>query len=194
MIPILILAAGESSRMRGRDKLLEIIDGEPLLRRQVRAAGAAGLDVWVALPAPDQPRVEVLDGVAHHPLFLPGSSEGMGGTLRDGVAALPPCSRFMVLAADLPGLTTEDFATMAEAVPQAGGIIVATAASGNLGHPVVFDARLRPDFAMLSGDEGAKRVVRAHKSKMRTLALPGDHATRDLDTPEEWAEWRAEQD
>jgi len=27
---------------------------------------------------------------------------------------------------------------------------------------------------------------------MLTVPLPGDHATRDLDTPEDWADWRRE--
>ena len=48
MIPILILAGGASSRMQGRDKLLEDVDGVPLLRKQVliaAATGASGVDV-----------------------------------------------------------------------------------------------------------------------------------------------------
>ena len=113
MIPVLVLAAGQSSRMRGADKLLEPVAGQPLLRRLAQAALDAGLAPWIALPAPDHPRVRALEGLACHPLFLPGSAEGMGGTLRDGVAALPPCPRFLIMAADLPGLTSADLARMA---------------------------------------------------------------------------------
>ncbi|WP_370162833.1 NTP transferase domain-containing protein, partial [Limimaricola soesokkakensis] len=38
VFPLLILAAGRSSRMRGADKLAQEINGVPLLRRQVAAA------------------------------------------------------------------------------------------------------------------------------------------------------------
>ena len=93
--PVLILAAGNSSRMRGADKLLEPVGGQPLLRRVVEAAIAAGLEAWVALPRLDHPRSVALEGLDFHPLVLGGSAEGLGGTLREGVAALPPCSRFM---------------------------------------------------------------------------------------------------
>ena len=41
-------------------------------------------------------RQQALAGLDHVPHYLPGSAEGMGGTLRDGVAALPPCPRFPV--------------------------------------------------------------------------------------------------
>lgn len=191
-IPILLLAAGQSSRMRGRDKLMEAVEGRPLIRLQVERALAAGLDPWVALPCPDHPRARALAGLAHHPLVLPGSAEGMGGTLREGVAALPACPRFLVMAADLVALTSADLAAVAAAPFGAALVLVATDATGQLGHPVAFAADLRPAFAQLSGDEGARRVVRANRARMKTVALPGDHATRDLDTPEDWDAWRRE--
>jgi CTP:molybdopterin cytidylyltransferase MocA len=178
--------------MQGRDKLMEPVAGEPLIRRQVAAALAAGLSPFVALPAADHPRARALTGLPHHPLFLPGSAEGMGGTLRDGVAALPPCPRFLILAADLPGITAADLAAVAGADPRGALVLVATDATGAFGHPVAFDASLRPAFAALSGDEGARALVRANRARMRRIPLPADHATRDLDTPADWAAWRAE--
>lgn len=191
-IPILLLAAGKSARMRGRDKLMEPVAGRPLIRLQVERALAAGLDPWVALPAPDHPRARALEGLPHHPLILPGSAEGMGGTLREGVAALPDCPRFLVMAADLVALTPADLATVAQAPFGTALIVIGTDAAGALGHPVAFAAELRPAFAALGGDEGARGVVKANRARMTAVPLPGDHATRDLDTPEDWAAWRAE--
>jgi CTP:molybdopterin cytidylyltransferase MocA len=52
---ILILAAGASSRMAPRDKLLEQIDGQPLIARSLRTALATGLPVTLTLP-PDRPK------------------------------------------------------------------------------------------------------------------------------------------
>ncbi|WP_370741664.1 NTP transferase domain-containing protein, partial [Pseudooceanicola lipolyticus] len=40
-MPILLLAAGQSARMRGRDKLMERVEGRPLIRRQADIARAA---------------------------------------------------------------------------------------------------------------------------------------------------------
>ena len=52
---IVILAAGRSSRMRGGDKLLEEIEGTPLILRAVRAALRVAPEVVVTLP-PASPR------------------------------------------------------------------------------------------------------------------------------------------
>lgn len=191
-LPVLLLAAGRSSRMGGCDKLMEPVGGVPLILRQARAVVAAGLDLSVALPGPDHPRARALEGMPHRPLGLPGSAEGLGGTLRDGVAALPGTGRFMILAADLPGITSEDLARVAGTDPGAARVVIATDAAGALGHPVLFDGSLRAAFAALSGDDGARAIVRSQKGAILTVALPCDHATRDLDTPEDWARFRAE--
>ncbi|MCV6595140.1 MAG: NTP transferase domain-containing protein, partial [Silicimonas sp.] len=67
MSPLLALpAAGASSRMRGRDKLLEPIGGVPLLRRQALAALTTGCPVLVTLPEGNEPRRAALEGLALH--------------------------------------------------------------------------------------------------------------------------------
>ena len=78
MFPLLILAAGASSRMRGDDKLAMTIDGVSLLRRQVIAGIAAGARVHVAL-RPDDPRAALLDGLDVARFEIAASAEGMGG-------------------------------------------------------------------------------------------------------------------
>ena len=56
VVHILILAAGASSRMRGRDKLLQPIRGKPILRMVVDMALATGAPVMVTLPPASGPR------------------------------------------------------------------------------------------------------------------------------------------
>jgi CTP:molybdopterin cytidylyltransferase MocA len=194
MTPILILAAGRSSRMGGRDKLAEPVGGVPLLRQKALAALATGEPVFAALPGPDHPRAALLDGLTVTRLYPAGAAEGMGGSLRDSVAALPPCGGFLLLLADLPEIDTSHLNTLLAAPDKRPGALIwhGSDAAGNLGHPVLFDSSLRPEFATLGGDIGARPIVRAHKDRLAVVTLPGTVATRDLDTPEDWAAWRAE--
>ena len=68
-------------------------------------------------------------------------------------------------------------------------IIRATTEDGHPGHPVIFPAALLPEMAALRGDAGARDLLSRHP--VRFLALPGSRAVTDLDTPEDWAAWRA---
>lgn len=192
MTPILILAAGQSSRMRGTDKLLEIVDGLPLIQRQARRALATQSPVFITVPALDHPRADAVNSVGAKLIPVPDANLGMAQSLKAGVAALPRCPRFMVVLADLVGLDTPDFERMLEIETGPSSLIIrGTDINRNAGHPIVFDASLRPEFAELSGDTGAASIVRAHKPKTKLVSLPKDHATLDLDTPEDWAAYRA---
>ncbi len=192
MIPILILAAGQSSRMRGADKLLEPVDGMPLIRQRALTALAASPVVFIALPAVDHPRA---DRVADLPVTLiavPDAGGGMAVSLRIGVASLPKCNHFMVLLADMPEITKDDLCHMLALLDADHLIWRGSDATNTPGHPIIFGASLRSDFADLTGDMGARAIIARNATRTRLVRLPGRHATCDLDTPEQWADWRRE--
>jgi molybdenum cofactor cytidylyltransferase len=186
--PILILAAGQSSRMRGPDKLAERIDGTPQLTRITAAACSVSPRVYVALTTARQALIAHLPAT---PLILPGSAEGMGGTLRDGVAALPACECFMVVLADIPDLSAADMRAVLQGPAQSAESLIWRGATpdGQPGHPILFHASLRPQFATLAGDSGGEAIVKPLRARTWTTPLP--HARADLDTPEDWAQWRS---
>ncbi|MBO9437260.1 nucleotidyltransferase family protein [Sulfitobacter sp. KE29] len=195
-LPVILLAAGASTRMRGRDKLMEDIGGEPLLRRQARLARGIG-PVTVALPPAPHPRYTALSGLDITPLPIPDAAEGMGASLRRAFAALPlDTPAAMVLLADMPALEARDLARLAAAVDLTGETLIwrATTEDGKPGHPIVFAAALFDQLKQLRGDDGGRAVVRAAADRMQLVPLPGQRARRDLDTPEDWAAWRAEQE
>lgn len=190
-LAVALLAAGRARRMRGRDKLLEMVDGEPLLRRAARRVLAAAVGpVAVTLP-PDAPaRAAALANLNLTRLEVVDAAEGMAASLRaagrwaEEIAA----EGLMLCPADLPDLTVEDFRSLAAAFDPTDSPLRATAADGTPGHPVVFPARLLGSFTDFAGDIGARALLQENPPTM--LALPGTHATTDLDTPEDWSHWR----
>ncbi|MBQ2263298.1 MAG: nucleotidyltransferase family protein [Loktanella sp.] len=193
MIPVLILAAGASRRMRGADKLLEQVDGMPLLRRQVMMAQTSGQPVFAALPGPDHPRAAVISDLDVTLLTVPEAAEGLSATMRAAVAQLPACPAFMILLADLVAITGDDLGTMLQARDHAPDHLIWRGATedGKPGHPIIFDASLRPGFADLTGDHGGAVIIRAHQAQTCLVPLPGQRARLDLDTPEDWENWRS---
>jgi len=192
MTPILILAAGASSRMRGADKLLELVDGRPLLATMCERALATDRPVFVALPTMDHPRAAVLPkGV--RPLIVSQANEGMGATMRGAVALLPDCAAFMLLLGDLPEISSNDIEMIWTARDLYPDHVIWRGATtqGKPGHPIVFDASLRPKFADLRGDTGGEDLVKPLQSQTHLTRFDTDRARLDLDTPEDWAAWRA---
>lgn len=194
-IAIMIPAAGASSRMNGRDKLLEPVDGVPLLLRQAHVALACDCDVLVTVPpgAAGQKRRDLLrpsDRLSVQ--VIEDAQEGIAASLRAGAAWAREngLDALMIVLADLPDLGRDDLQKLMQvAVEKPDLVIRAVDQNGCPGHPVIFPARLFSALAGLSGDQGARDLLR-HEDVV-TLPLAGDRATTDLDTPEAWARWRA---
>lgn len=184
---ILVLAAGASSRMRGADKLLEEIDGTPLILRTVRAACAVSDAVIVALPARDRARRAWLGDVPAQ--LVDVEARAMSASIRAGVAACD-ADALMIHLADMPEIGPAELGRVAAAWRSGDApILRATAQDGTPGQPVVFARALFAELGALGGDAGAREVIARHGAD--TAALPGRAALTDLDTPEAWAAWRA---
>ena len=187
---IAIPAAGASSRMRGRDKLLEPVDGVPLLRRQTMAAVNTGHPVLVLIP-PGSPRAQALAGLNAKIAIVENAREGMAASLRQAVVSLHKDQPLAILLPDVPGVTTKDIAEILTAFSQASPpqITRASDPDNRPGTPLVLPFKIARRFATLSGDEGGRSILADHPVSLH--AFPDTRATHDLDTPEDWADWRA---
>lgn len=189
-----LLAAGGSTRMRGRDKLMEDVGGEVLLARQLRVAQGFAADVLVALPPDHALRLAIVRNAGASPVTVQTAEPGMGAS----IAALATealkmdADALLLMLADMPDIDTDDISALLSTAADAGGetIVRAASADGVAGHPVVFPRVTFPALGRLRGDRGARDVI-ADSSAVTLVPLQGRRALTDLDTPEEWAAWRA---
>ncbi len=178
--------------MRGGDKLLERIDGVDLISLVTGRALATGAPVFVTVPTDSHERTRAL---AARPVTLVpvhDAASGMAASLRAGVRSLPEgVQGVLVLPADMPEVTTEDLNLMLTHFAELGARhpLRATDAAGRRGNPVILPARLFARLARLRGDTGARVLLDGENTCF--IRLPDDHATTDLDTPEDWIAWRA---
>jgi len=195
-IEAVLLAGGRSTRMRGRDKLLEEVDGAPLLRLQAQRLVGADTDaVHVILPENMPKRLAALaelEGITPHVSKL--TEEGMAGSIRAGLAACDPeADGILFVLGDMPDVSARDINAVISAFDpdENRTIIRACDSDGVPGHPVLFGRRFFESLATLSGDEGARRVIKAAPECVVDVPTSGFGATTDLDTPESWEVWRA---
>lgn len=189
--------------MRGTDKLLEEVEGVPILARTAHAALEADLGpVLVGLRPDNEKRRKVLEDLNVTIVDIPDADLGMSATLRRGAAealafALQhkeddyEYTGMMILLPDMPEITMADLREMEQAFTSSGGTSVrACTTDGNLGHPTIFNANALGSFEFLTGDKGAAEIF--DQDSWIPFALPGNRARRDLDTPEDWENWRTE--
>ncbi len=188
-----VLAAGSSSRM-GKNKLLFDLDGEPVVRRAVCRAAAAGLDPVIAVLGHEAELVRrELDGLAPPCRIVvnPDYTRGINSSLKAGIVALPAsASAAVVLLADMPFVTPEMIATLVARYRATGAPLVISDYDGVNAPPMLYDRALFPELQTMEGEGCGKVVVRRHRTEAVVVAWPAIALT-DLDVPGDYERVRS---
>ena len=180
---VAILLAAGSSRRFGGDKLRAPYRGKPLVEHALGAlAGCPGVAETLLVVRPDTPPASARPGVRLVP--NPAYAEGMGTSLRTGVAAAPEdADAYLVALADMPGTSPSLVATLLARWAAARERIVVPVHHGHRGHPVIFPARFRAALLSLSGDVGARGILAAHAADVEEVPVDDPAVLFDVDLP-----------
>src|SRR6185437_9349687 len=180
----IVLAAGASTRF-GSAKQLVRIAGRPMLHATVtRAVEVAGNAVIVVLGARAD---ELAPLLSHSPATVVINRdwrEGIGSSIRAGVARLPAaCSGVLLALADQVAVTAQDLQRLVGAWRRQPEYVVASLYSGAVGVPAIFPRSRFRELAELRGDTGARMLL--HRNPDRVVRVPMESAALDIDTPED---------
>lgn len=177
----IVLAAGGSTRFDGIKQLVEL-EGRSLLKRAVETAtGVCGERTFVILGLKAQKLKRELANFEVTTVINEGWEYGLATSLRAGIAALPGAAAgVLILFCDQPFIREQQLRELIGEWQRHPGKIIAAAYNGILGVPVLFPARYFSEFALLSGDRGAKAILERHPEEIIAVDLP--EAARDIDT------------
>ena len=183
-----LLAAGTSSRYGGRNKLLEPVDGEPMVGRSARTLVDPGLDPVIVVLGHEADRVRAtLADVDAELQFVvnPDYADGQATSVAAGVAALPDDVDAAVFAlGDMPWVRPGTVDALVDAYRVGVGTALAAAFEGQRGNPVLWDTRHFDALADQSGDVGGRDLLLSTDGA--ALVETGDPGVRrDVDRPDD---------
>jgi molybdenum cofactor cytidylyltransferase len=186
-IAAIVLAAGRSSRMGDRNKLLATVDGAPLITHAVDALLATSVRPVVVVTGHDADAVRAaLAG--RDVLFTHNArwAEGMSTSLRAGLAQLgEDIDGALVALGDMPRVRAAHLEALAGAFdPAAGRAICVPTWERRRGNPVLFARRFFPEMRLVEGDTGARALLEKHAAAVCHVPMPDRGVTLDVDTPE----------
>jgi molybdenum cofactor cytidylyltransferase len=180
-----ILAAGRSTRMAPRNKLLETIGERPVIARVADTALASGVKPVVVVAGFEAGRIaEALRGLDVACVHNPDFATGLSTSLRAGLAALPAdCDGALILLGDMPFVKTGDLAALIAAfAAKDRNSICVPVRHGRVGNPVLWGRAYFPEMMRLSGDAGAKRLLEVHRERITEIEAVSDGIFADIDT------------
>lgn len=186
-IAAIVLAAGRSSRMGERNKLLATVDDAPMVTHAVDAFLATSVRPVVVVTGHDEGPVRAaLAGrdviFVHNPRW----SEGMSTSLRAGVAQLSEdIDGAFIALGDMPRVRPAHIEALAGAFDPAGGRAICVPTwERRRGNPVLFARRYFPEMRVIEGDTGARALLEKHAAAVCHVPMPDRGVTLDVDTPE----------
>ena len=191
MIAAVVLAAGLSRRM-GQAKLLMPVGGRAIIRYVVESVLAGGVDsVWVVTGPDVEPIEAALAGFEVQIVVNPAPEEGQAGSVRTGIAALPPSVEAVLIAlGDQPSLAPSIIPALLAARRTSPKLIVAPRYRDGQGNPVLFKREIFPELLRLTGDQGARPIIQKEPARVEwvELDLP---MPPDVDTLDDYEKIRA---
>ncbi len=185
---ILILAAGQSSRLGSPKQLLQY-QGTSLIRIVAQTAldseigsvtivlGANANKIGSELVMPGLRLIENSDW-----------EEGMASSIRAGVKAItdqdPDTDGIMILVCDQPHLEGAILKQLLQVQRDTGLPVAASVYQGKTGTPAVFHKSFFPLLMELKGDTGARKLFLEHSSQV--ALVPFEEGIIDIDTKEDY--------
>jgi molybdenum cofactor cytidylyltransferase len=186
-VAAIILAAGRSTRMGAVNKLIAEIGGKPLVRLAAEQALASQAKPVIIVTGHQQDRVAAaLEGLPLRLVHNPDYAEGLGTSLRTGIAAVPEnVDGAIVLLGDMPQVDAALIDKLVGAFdPELGALVVVPTIDGKRGNPVVWSRRFFSELMAISGDVGARHIIGNYSEVVAEVPVTGNAVFADIDTPE----------
>jgi len=191
-----VLAAGMSSRFGESNKLLAMIDGEPLVRHALRSFLDSGLTpVFVVVGHESQAVREAVGGTGATVIDAPEYEQGQSVSVGAGTAAAAETNAVaaVFLPGDMPFVDPATIRTLISVYDAGVGDALAPAFDGRRGNPVLFDRRHFDKLRRIEGDVGGRRVL-LESDEAALVAVEDNGIQIDVDTQAQLAQQRQNRD
>jgi molybdenum cofactor cytidylyltransferase len=191
VIPVIVLAAGKSSRMGRPKATLPLDGGDTFLTRIVRTFTAAGVEDVVVVVGHDADaivgsfaNVDVVARFVENTNYEQGQLSSLVAGLR--VVDRPGVVAVLVTLVDVPLVSEATVRAVVERYRETRAPIVRPVRGDEHGHPVLIDRSLFDALRHADPAVGAKSIIRANVSTAGDVAVEDTGAFVDADTPDDY--------
>ena len=186
-VAAVVLAAGRSTRMGAVNKMIAEIGGKPLVRIAAEQALASKASPVIVVTGHEREKVEAaLKGLNVRFANNPDYAEGLGTSLRTGVASVPTeADGAVILLGDMPQIDAKLIDRLIAAFdPAQGALVVVPTIEGRRGNPVIWARRFFPELMAVTGDVGARHIIANVAEAVAEVSVTDPAITVDVDTPD----------
>ena len=185
---IIILAAGSSSRF-GNTKQLLHFKGKTLLKHTIEEATETGAQPVVVVTGANADEIskEITNEkveIVFNKNWEQGMASGIVMGLKNAIILNKELENIIITVCDQPFVSSSLFQQLFQKQNESAKHIVASAYADTIGTPALFTIKYFVALMGLTGDQGAKGLLKKHSKDLATVDFPDGYI--DIDTQEDY--------
>ena len=183
MISAILLAAGQSKRMNGENKLTKEIQGTPLIKHSVRNILASSIGELIIVLGHQKRIVEEVIGKNEKIKFVFNKDfeSGMASSIKAGLNHLSEDTEaFFICLGDMPMVNKDIFNLLIKS--KNNREIIVPTYKNKQGNPILFSKSMKKKIMTIEGDAGAKKVLELNKDKTLNIETNDQSITKNFNT------------
>ena len=193
MISSILLAAGQSLRMKGENKLTKEINGVPLIKYAVKNILGSTVDELIIVLGHEKEILEKIieDNKKIKFVYNSNFASGVASSIKIGVENISKRSEaFFICLGDMPNVNQNIYNKLIKSrnnynkkfsTKYKKEIIIPTYEE-QYGNPVLFSKFMKEKIMKVKGDNGAKEIIQLNKDKILNIPFNQDGILLDFDT------------
>ena len=183
MISAILLAAGQSKRMDGENKLAKEIQGIPLIKLSVKNILGSSINELIIVLGHQKEIIEKIIDKNEKIKFVFNKNfeSGMASSIKIGLNNLSKKNEsFFICLGDMPMVNQDTYNQLIKS-KNSKEIIVPTY-KGQQGNPILFSKSMKEKIMKITGDIGAKKILELNKDKILNIEINDLNITKGFDT------------
>ena len=184
MIKAILLAAGQSKRLREENKLLKIYKNKPLINFSLNSLNKSKVNKIIIVLGYQNKKVKKVIKKNKKLIFVINKNykKGMASSIKTGLKKVSKQDKgFIIVQSDTPYIKTTDINRICDSVKKRKDLIHALKFKNKVGNPIGFDISVLNKFKKIKGDIGAKFMVKRLKNSTNFIKITNMKAFKDFD-------------
>ena len=190
MISAIVLAAGQSKRMGGDNKLIKKYNKKYLINHIISTLIKSKVNKIIVVLGFQKSKVRkiTVKNKKINFVFNKNYKSGMASSIKTGLKRISKRSiGFLIVQADMLLISKKIVNTLCYAVRNSNKEIVAPIYKRKMGNPIGFKRSMTRILNKTSGDSGAKKIILGNKKKLGLIKVNSKSIFKDFNTKRDFS-------
>ena len=185
MITAILLAAGQSKRLKDENKLTKLFKGKPLINHILYSLIKSKVNKIIIVLGFEHLKIKtkLLKNKKINFVINKNYKKGMSSSIKTGLKKLPKNSKgFLIVLGDMPNITKTTINKICLSIIRSDKEIILPKFKNKTGNPIGFKHSMIKNIYKIKGDGGAKNIIKKNNKKIKFLNINSKSILINLNT------------